>query len=189
MCLPCTHTCCLSVSCPHLPTFSVGPCDWLFGFFCCPSRKQEKRPATAAHPPAGDVLPQVSVPRPRGAPGWPKAFPHSPPLTLALLCLQTCPHGSIHHSRPHPGSTGLQQREGASRPPRARAPAPYCGCLPGALPSCQPALGILALGIVLYASQPLGEGKERGRLLGKGKEGGRGGASISNFIINKHFIL
>lgn len=66
-CLPCPHTCSVSVSCPHLPAFSLGPCDELFVFFCCPSQKQEKLPATAAHPPAGDVLPQVSAPRPHGA--------------------------------------------------------------------------------------------------------------------------
>lgn len=80
-----------------------------------------------------------------------------------------------------------REREPAHLPGRELQPSLWS--LPWSSPSCQPALGILALGIVLYASQPLGEGKERGRLLGEGKEGGRGGASISNFIINKHFIL
>ena len=115
----------LSVSCPHLPTFSVGPCDGLFGFFCCPSQKQEKRPATAAHPPAGDVLPQVSVPRPLGAPGWPKALPHSPPLNSGSPVFTDLPawfHPSLmasswlHWPPAERGSQPTSQGESSSPP-------------------------------------------------------------------------
>lgn len=173
MCLPCTHTCCLSVSCPHLPTFSVGPCDWLFGFFCCPSRKQEKRPATAAHPPAGDVLPQVSVPRPRGAPGWPKAFPHSPPLTLALLCLQTCPHGSIHHSWPHPGSTGLQQR-GSQPTSQGESSSPLLWLPPWSSAQLSTGLGHPGSGHRLVCFPAPGGGEGKREAAGEGERGRKG---------------
>lgn len=107
----------------------------------------------------------------------------------ALLFFQTCPHGSIHHSWPHPGSTGLQQREDANPSPRARAPAPH---MAASLELC-PAVGLpwasqlWALSCVL--PRPQGEGWERkgGGSWGRGKKGGMGGASISNFIINTLF--
>lgn len=82
-----------------------------------------------------------------------------------------------------------RRKEGASPLPRARASAPR-GHLPGALPSCQPTLGIPALGIVLCASQApegKGVGGEEGEAAGEEGKGGRGGASISNFIINTLF--
>ncbi|KAF6351667.1 hypothetical protein mRhiFer1_010171 [Rhinolophus ferrumequinum] len=141
-------TCSVSV-CPHLPPFSLGPCDWLFGFFCCPSPKQEKLPATAAHPPAANVLPQ------------------------------SCPHGSIHHSRPHPGSTGLQQREGASQPPREELqpptrPPPWSSAL---LLASQ----LWALSYVLPKPQGEGKGRKGGGSWGRGKreEGERHPSLIS----------
>lgn len=79
-------------------------------------------------------------------------------------------------------------RRGASPPPRARASAPR-GHLPGALPSCHSlpwASQLWALSCVLLRPQKEREG-EGGRQLGKREKGGKGGASISNFIINTLF--
>lgn len=188
LCLPCPHTRFVCVSCPHLPTFSLGPCDWLFGFLCCPSQNQEKLLATAAHPPAGDVLPQVSAPRLCGAQGWPETHPDSPPLTR-LSCLYrparvvpSITHGLILAPWP-PAERGSQPTsQGDSSSPSG-----------GSLELC-PALtypGPPSSGLCHVCFPcPRGWGGEgKGEQLGKGKEGGRGGASISNFIINKHFIL
>ncbi|VCW49846.1 unnamed protein product, partial [Gulo gulo] len=125
--------CSVSVSCPHLPSFSPVPVTGFSVISVVHPKKQEKLPATAAHPPAGGCL----------APDLPAWF-H--PSLMASSWLH----------RP-PAERGCQPTS------QGKSSSPPHGRLPGALRSCGPALGIPALGIVLCASQAPGggEGKER----------------------------
>lgn len=82
-----------------------------------------------------------------------------------------------------------RRKKEASSPPRARASAPtwpppwssaqLSGC-PGH-PSSEHCL------VCFSGPRREGRGERKGRQLGKGEKGGRGGASISNFIINTLF--
>lgn len=161
------HTCSVSVY-PHLPPFSLGP--WLFGFFCCPAPKQEKLPATAAHPPAADVLPQVSAPKPCGALVV-QSPPHAPPVT-GLSCLYSPARmvPSITHGLILALLASSREREPANLP--GKSSSPLRGRLPGALPSCwHPSSGHC----LMCFPDPRGRGREgKGEAVGEGERGRKG---------------
>nr|KAF6392532.1 hypothetical protein mPipKuh1_007736 [Pipistrellus kuhlii] len=132
---------------PHLPHFSLGPCDWISVF--CPSQKQEKLPATAAHLPAGDVLPQ------------------------------TFPHGSIHHSWPIlallASGRGREPAHPQGRAPATPPPPPpppphtHTHWLPPWSSARLLASQLWALSCVLPRPQREGRGRTGGGSWGRGK--------------------
>lgn len=128
------HTCSVSVPCPHLPPFFLGPCDWLFDFFRCQSQKQEKLPATAAHPPAADVLPQVSAPRLCGALVARSPSPLTPLTGLSCLYRPARMVPSITHGLILSVLASSRESEPANLP--GESSSPPRGRLPGALPVC-----------------------------------------------------
>lgn len=193
---PLAHTQALSVSCPHVPPFSLSPCDWLFGFVCCvlfvclfllSIPKARESSGHCCPTLLQEMLCSRSVARTdyRGV-WWTEAT--LPILLLNQLSLPYRPARmvpSITHGLILASSASSRRKEGASPPPREELQPHGRLCPAVSLPW---ASQLWALSCVLLRPQKGkglgGWGGERGGSWGRG---GRGGASISNFIINTLF--
>lgn len=170
------HTCSVSVPCPHLPPFFLGPCDWPFDFFRCQSQKQGKLPASAAHPPAADVLPQVSVPRLCGALVAQGPSPLTPLTGLSCLyrparMVPSITHGLILALLASSRESEPANLLGESSSPPVWPPPWSSACLLASL--------LWALSCVLPRPQGEGKGRKAGGSWGRGKrEEGEGPPSL-----------